>query len=100
MEQAALHAGTGPCVPEGLADAAAPVAYDDHRFGDAGHQAHPCGAGLAPGDVPADDVAADVGDEHDRLASQMDPVEVHHVMDLPVHRARRPQAPPKLVAPT
>ena len=32
VEQAALHTGAGPCVPEGLADAAAPVAYDGHGF--------------------------------------------------------------------
>lgn len=90
VEQAALHAGVRPCVPEGLVDAAGAVAHDHHRLGDAGHQAHPSGAGLAPGDAPADDVAAGVGDEHDRLAAQMDAVEVHHVVDLPVHRAWRP----------
>lgn len=32
VQQAALHAGVRPCVPEGLADAAAPVAYDGHGF--------------------------------------------------------------------
>ena len=47
-------------MPEGLANAAAPVAP---------------------------------GDEHDRIAAQVDAVEVHHVVDLSVHRARRPQAP-------
>ena len=60
---------------------------------DAGHQVLPCGAGLAPGHVPAEHVPVPVGDEHDRIAAQVDAVEVHHVMDLPVHRARRPQAP-------
>lgn len=76
-----------------------PVAHDDHGFGDAGHQAHPCGAGLAPGHVPAEHVPVAPGDGHDRIAAQVDAVEVHHVMDLPVHRARRPQAPTQLVAP-
>lgn len=36
------------------------------------------------------DVAVGVGDEHDRLAAQMDAAEVHHIVDLPVHRAWRP----------
>lgn len=94
VEQAALHPGSGPCVPEGLVDAAPTVAHDNGGFGDAGHQAHPSGAGLAPGHVPAQHMPVAVGDEHDRLPSQMDAVEVHHVVDLAVHRARRPQAPP------
>lgn len=80
-------------MPEGFVDAAAPVAHDDHGFGDAGHRTHPCGAGLAPGHVPADAVAAGPGDEHDRFVAQVDAVEVHHVVDLSVHRVRRPQAP-------
>lgn len=66
---------------------------------DAGHQVHPCGAGLAPGHVPAEHVPVAPGDEHDRIAAQVDAVEVHHVVDLSVHRARRPQAPTQLVAP-
>ena len=66
---------------------------------DAGHQVHPCGAGLAPGHVPAEHVPVAPGDGHDRVATQVDAVEVHHVVDLPVHRAWRPQAPAKLVAP-
>ncbi len=86
VQQAALHAGVRPCMPEGLANAAAPVAHDDHGFGDAGHQTHPCGAGLAPGHVPAEHVPVAPGDEHDRVAAQVDAVEVHHVVDLPVHR--------------
>lgn len=66
---------------------------------DAGHQVHPCGAGLAPGHVPAEHVPVAPGDGHDRIAAQVDAVEVHHVVDLSVHRARRPQAPTQLVAP-
>lgn len=102
VEQAALHAGVRPCVPEGLANAAAPAAHaahGHHGFGDADHQVHPCGAGLAPGHVPAEHMPVPVSDEHDRIAAQVDAVEVHHVVDLSVHRARRPQAPAKLVAP-
>lgn len=60
---------------------------------DAGHQVHPCGAGLAPGHVPAEHVPVAPGDGHDRFVAQVDAVEVHHVVDLSVHRVRRPQAP-------
>ena len=48
---------------------------------------------------PAEHVPVAPGDGHDRVAAQVDAVEVHHVVDLPVHRAWRPQAPAKLVAP-
>ena len=41
VEQAALHAGVRPCVPGGLANAAAPIAHDDHGFDRCGPSGSP-----------------------------------------------------------
>ena len=50
VEQAPLHRGVRPPVAQGLEQAATPVAHDRQRR-DPGHQARPCGAGLAPGQL-------------------------------------------------
>ena len=98
VEQAPLHRGVRPPVAQGLEQAATPVAHDRQRRRDPGHQARPCGAGLAPGHVPADHVPAGYRDQHDRLPVQVDAVQMHHVMHLVGQRDRRPQPPHQLVA--
>lgn len=93
VEQAALHPGGRPDIAQRLEHAAPAVAHRRQRRRDPGQQRRPGRARLAPRHVPSDHVAAGDRDEHDRVAVQVDAVEVHHVVRGPVQRHGRPQIP-------
>lgn len=90
VEQATLHACRGPDRAQRLGHAASAVAHHGRRRRDPQQRRRPCGAGLASGRVPPDDMAVGDRDGHDRLPMQVDAVDVHHVMRRPVQRHRRP----------
>lgn len=93
MEGAPLHARCRPYGAPRLLKAAAAVAYHHVGRGDARHEGRPCLRALASGEVPAHDVVLRAGDEHDRLASEPDAVDMDDAVDLVAGRCDGPYSP-------
>lgn len=94
VEQAALHPGPRPGLAHGLANPRTSITDQDPGRADPAEQGAPRPGGLGPGGVPAQHHAGLVhGDEHDRVAAQMDAVGMDPLMGFVDERGLGPVVP-------
>ena len=93
VEDAALHAGTGPDGPARLLEAASSVGHHHLRLGYGGHERRPRPRVLRTGQVPPKDMFLAAGDQDMDTPGDADPVDEHDSVHLACGQRQRPYIP-------